>query len=108
MHISFMKRINIFLIFCLLVCSPIISKETLSEQSLQGLNKYINEAMKDWNAPGLAICIVMDGKVVLSKGYGFRDLKKNLKVTPKTLFAIGSSTKAMQWAGLLLAIEAII
>jgi len=71
-----------------------LSKEILSEQSLQGLNEYINEAMKDWNAPGLAICIVKDGKVILSKGYGFRDIKNNLKVTSQTLFPIASCTKA--------------
>jgi len=94
MHIPFIKRINVFLVFCLLVCSPIISKEILSEQSLQGLNKYINEAMKDWNAPSLAICIVNDGKIILSKGFGFRDIKNNLKATSKTLFAIASCTKS--------------
>lgn len=94
MHIPFIKRINIFLIFCFLVYSPMLSKEILLEQSLQGLNEYINEAMKNWNAPGLAICIVKDGKVILSEGYGFRDIKNNFKVTSKTLFAIASCTKA--------------
>ncbi len=38
--------------------------------------------------------IVQDGKVILSKGYGLRDVKKNLPVTEKTLFAIGSATKS--------------
>jgi CubicO group peptidase (beta-lactamase class C family) len=84
MHIPFIKGINVFLVFCLLVCSPIISKEILSEQSLQGLNKYINEAMKDWNVPGLAVRIVKDGKVILSEEFGFGDIKNNLKVTFKT------------------------
>jgi len=32
--------------------------------------------------------------VIFSEGFGFRDVKKGLKVTPKTLFAIGSSSKA--------------
>jgi len=94
MHILFIKRISLFLILCLLIWSPIISKEVISEPSLWGFGEYINEAMKDWNSPGLAICIVKDGKVILSEGYGFRDLKNNLKVTPKTLFALGSCTKA--------------
>jgi CubicO group peptidase (beta-lactamase class C family) len=50
--------------------------------------------MKESNVPGLAIAIVRDGKVVHSKGYGFRDVGRRLPVTPKTLFAIGSITKS--------------
>jgi CubicO group peptidase (beta-lactamase class C family) len=43
---------------------------------------------------GLAIAVIKDGKVVFAKGYGYRDRKHQLPVTTKTLFAIGSSTKA--------------
>ncbi|MFQ6032023.1 MAG: serine hydrolase domain-containing protein, partial [Candidatus Zixiibacteriota bacterium] len=50
--------------------------------------------MKEWKVPGLAISIVKEDKVIYTKGFGFRDVKKGLKVTPHTLFAIGSCTKA--------------
>ena len=50
--------------------------------------------MKSWGVPGLAVAIVKDGKVVLAKGYGLRNVQANLPVTADTLFAIGSSTKA--------------
>ncbi len=40
------------------------------------------------------MAIVKDGEVVLARGYGLRDVKRNLPVTPETLFAIGSATKA--------------
>jgi CubicO group peptidase (beta-lactamase class C family) len=50
--------------------------------------------MKDWKVPGLAVVVVKDGKTVFAKGYGLRDVEKKLPVTPDTLFAIGSSTKA--------------
>lgn len=63
-------------------------------KKLKGVDKYIEKAMKDWNVPGLAMVIVQDGKVVYSKGYGYRNIAKKLPVTSKTLFAIGSSTKA--------------
>src|SRR5690606_8432745 len=33
--------------------------------------------------------------VVLSRGFGLRDREEDLPVTPRTIFAIGSSTKAM-------------
>jgi CubicO group peptidase (beta-lactamase class C family) len=38
--------------------------------------------------------VVQHGQVIYSHGFGLRDVNKNLPVTPKTLFAIGSTTKS--------------
>lgn len=61
---------------------------------LDGFDAFVSATMKEWKAPGVAIAVVEDGKVILARGYGLRDVKSNLPVTPKTLFAIGSSTKS--------------
>jgi len=61
---------------------------------LEGLDEYIAQVMKDWKVPGLAIAVVQDGKVILTKGYGYRDVDKKLPVTPNTLFGIASMTKS--------------
>jgi CubicO group peptidase (beta-lactamase class C family) len=37
---------------------------------------------------------VKDGEVILSQGFGKRDVAEGLEVTPQTLFPIGSATKA--------------
>ncbi|MEO8150053.1 MAG: serine hydrolase [Bacteroidia bacterium] len=58
------------------------------------LDAYISRAMQQWQVPGLAVAIVKDGKVVLAKGYGVKDLKSNQKVDEYTLFQIASNTKA--------------
>ena len=58
------------------------------------LDKYIERAMQTWNVPGIAVCIVKDGKVVVSKGYGYRNVEKKLPVTDQTLFQIASNSKA--------------
>jgi CubicO group peptidase (beta-lactamase class C family) len=50
--------------------------------------------------PGLAVAVVKDGEVILLKGYGHRDVEKQLPVTPQTLFAIGSITKSFTVLGL--------
>ncbi len=63
-------------------------------QKLDAFDAYANQALRDWKCDGFAIAVVEDGKVILSKGYGLRDVKKNLPVTEKTLFAIGSATKS--------------
>ncbi len=61
---------------------------------LTGLREWVEEVRKDWDVPGVAIAIVKDDEVILSEGFGLRNVKENLPVTPDTLFAIGSSTKA--------------
>lgn len=63
-------------------------------QGLDGFDTFANLALGDWKCEGFAIAVVKDGKVILSRGYGVRDAKRNLPVTTKTLFAIGSSTKS--------------
>lgn len=57
------------------------------------LDAYIERGMQQWNIPGLAIAIVKDGKVVLQKGYGVRDINKKEKVDENTLFIIASNSK---------------
>lgn len=61
---------------------------------LNGFDDFVATALKDWNVPGVAVAVVQDGQVILSKGYGWRDTAKQIPVTPQTLFAIGSATKS--------------
>lgn len=68
--------------------------EAQAAATLEGFSKHVEETIDAWHVPGVAIGIVKDDKVVLAKGYGFRDLDKKLPVTADTIFAIGSCTKA--------------
>lgn len=65
-----------------------------SLESLDGLEELISRGLRELEVPGLALAIVRDGKVLLSKGYGLRDVEKQLPMTADTLLAIGSSSKA--------------
>lgn len=58
------------------------------------LDAYIVRVMEEWKVPGLAIAVVHDGEVILSKGYGYRDVDEQWPVTDRTLFAIGSISKS--------------
>jgi len=71
-----------------------VEPSAAAASALEGFDDFVRGAMKSWGVPGLAIAIVKDGQVVLAKGYGLRHLETNLPVTPDTIFAIGSSTKA--------------
>src|SRR2546425_140802 len=63
-------------------------------RALAGLDQVVTSLMKEWHVPGLAIGVIQDGRPVLLKGYGFRDVEHNLPVTPRTLMAIGSNSKS--------------
>jgi CubicO group peptidase (beta-lactamase class C family) len=63
-------------------------------ESLAGIDAVIERALGDFGVPGLGLGVVVDGEVVLARGYGKRDVEADLPVTADTLFAIGSSSKA--------------
>jgi CubicO group peptidase (beta-lactamase class C family) len=62
-------------------------------QRLKGVDAYVEKALKDWNAPGIGVGIVLKDKLIHAKGYGFRDHGKKLPFTPKTVVPIASNTK---------------
>lgn len=75
------------------------------EAPLQGFDEYVNKALKDWEVPGVGIAIVKGDKVVLAKGYGVRKLGDPTPVNERTIFAIGSSSKAFTAAALAMLVD---
>ena len=73
------------------------SVTTVATQSkpLDGFEDYVAKAVTDWRTPGLAVAVVKTGEVVFERGFGVRELGKADPVNEHTLFAIGSTTKAM-------------
>src|SRR5207248_1553112 len=61
---------------------------------LDDLEQFIPAQMRSWKVPGLAIAVVQNSQVIYSHGFGQRDMKNNLPVTTKTIFAIGSISKS--------------
>jgi CubicO group peptidase (beta-lactamase class C family) len=64
------------------------------EPALQGFDDYVNKALKDWQVPGVAIAIIKNDKIILAKGYGVKKVGDPAPVSEKTIFAIGSASKA--------------
>src|SRR5438552_13725602 len=62
-------------------------------QKIAGFDEFMEKTLKDWNAPGIGVGIVVGDKLVFAKGYGYRDYEKKLPVTPQTMFTIASNTK---------------
>ncbi|WP_428263210.1 serine hydrolase domain-containing protein [Haliangium sp.] len=64
------------------------------EARLSYLAEALERVREEQHIPGMAVAVVQNGQVVLSRGFGVRDLDSKEPVTPRTLFAIGSTTKA--------------
>ncbi len=60
----------------------------------QAFDAAIDSVLKAWKVPGLGIGVVKGNRIVLLKGYGFKNLEEKIPVTPTTKFAIGSVTKS--------------
>ena len=58
------------------------------------VDRIVQEALKAWDVPGVAVAIVRDDNVVYLKGHGVRELGHKDPVTPDTLFPIASCTKS--------------
>lgn len=89
-----MKKILLFAIAFVCFATANAQNADRSKFIKDSLDLYINKAITNWRIPGVAVCIVKDGKVILAKGYGIKELGLPGKVDQNTLFMIGSNTKA--------------
>jgi CubicO group peptidase (beta-lactamase class C family) len=80
------------LLFFTFVCTAVPQSIDVA-QKLDGFDAYMAKTLKDWNAPGVGVGIVVNDKLVFAKGYGFRDYEKKLPYTPATMSPIASNTK---------------
>lgn len=73
----------------------------LSEDESYRIEKFIEENMYRGKIPGLSVTIVKDDKTVYQKGFGYSNIELQKVVSAKTLFEIGSNSKAFTALGIL-------
>jgi CubicO group peptidase (beta-lactamase class C family) len=73
-----------------------ISSLDLTAQKIQidSLEEFIEYLMKDFDLPGLAIGIVQNDTILYCKGFGSKEVNRNLPVDKNTIFGIGSISKS--------------
>jgi CubicO group peptidase (beta-lactamase class C family) len=69
--------------------------EPLSPEEWDAFAAFIEEARELSAVPGAAVAVVQGGAVVFERGFGVTRLGGDEKVTPRTLFAIGSVSKQL-------------
>jgi len=82
-----------------------IACNSFAQISEKQVDELVENTLKSFNVPGIAVAIVKDGKVVLSKGYGVKSILTKEKVDANTLFGIASNSKAFTTAALAMLVD---
>lgn len=69
------------------------------------VDKFVQSQLAEKHIPGAAIAVIKNGKIIKSKGYGLASVEFNIPATPETVFEIGSVSKQLTAAGILLLME---
>ena len=64
------------------------------EKISRELEQYCREIVEKYKIPGVAMGLAKDEELLWEKGYGYRDVEKELALTIDTVFGIGSITKS--------------
>ena len=91
---------NLFLAITLIATTFTFAQITAPE-----VDQLVNRTLTAFNVPGIAVAIVKDGKIVLSKGYGVKSITTQEKVDANTLFGIASNSKAFTSAALAMLVD---
>ena len=96
-----MKRIFL----CLILLFFYVSCSNYSEDKVRNeLDKYFSEQFSK-NEPGGAVLVMNGEKILFEKGYGIADIETKEKITPETVFNIGSITKTFVSNGILILMQ---
>ena len=85
-------------IFCLLLSLATTcrgqSENTIPQsETFVKIEKIATDGIKQYNFPSIAIGIVLDGKIIYAKGFGYADRESKKLAEADTVYQIGSVTK---------------
>jgi CubicO group peptidase (beta-lactamase class C family) len=70
------------------------------------LDDLMSAEMAENQIPGAMVAVVKDGRVLLTKGYGYADMADQIPVDPeRTLFRVGSVSKLFTWTAVMQLVE---
>lgn len=89
-------KLKYFLVTSLCIALGLVGSAQTTQPAFvtDSLDAFVKREMQRWQIPGLAIAIVKDGAIVLTKGYGETAVGSGKAVNENTLFQIASNSKA--------------
>src|SRR4051794_36721634 len=83
-------------LFCLTSCSssPVAEQSASSAIPESAIDRIFDDVMQRYQLPGMALGVIVDGKVVYTRTAGESLAGSNPKINEDTLFKIASNSKA--------------
>ncbi len=103
-----MRVILILIVLSLFSCKNENKESTSNHSAYAGLQVKIDSLYNSHfgeNSPGVALLVLYDGKKIINKGYGLRNLKSKDPITPSTNLRSASMAKQFTCLGILNLIE---
>ncbi|NOR15945.1 MAG: serine hydrolase [Candidatus Aminicenantes bacterium] len=90
---------------CFLFVIGLLSTPFLASQKSDSVDKLFSQWDKP-DSPGVAIAVIQNGQIIYERGYGMANLEHEIRISGKTVFRIGSTSKQFTAACIaLLALE---
>jgi len=80
----------------------VLQAQTITSSEIDAL---VEQTLKTFNVPGIAVGVVKDGKLIHAKGYGVRSIHTKEKVDENTFFGIASNSKAFTTAAIAMLVD---
>ncbi|HWK02012.1 MAG TPA: serine hydrolase [Puia sp.] len=88
------------IISCILLLLSVTITTQAQPMNATAIDSLVTRTLRTFEVPGIAVCIIKDGKIIHSKGYGVRSLDTRQPMDENTLFGIASNSKAFTTAAL--------
>jgi CubicO group peptidase (beta-lactamase class C family) len=83
-----------------ILCLTLLASSAALASPPPDLDAYVGRAMTTFGVPAMSVGVIENGTTTHARGYGVRRLGEAARVDERTLFAIGSNTKAFTAAAL--------
>ena len=84
----------IVLLFAHSVKSAVAEDAGVDQDVLKRIDEFVEGRMLKSEIPGLMVIAIHEGETVYKRGFGHADSGGERRVTPETLFELGSNSKA--------------
>jgi len=95
--------------FLLVVTLVIFAHPTVAQLSAaqgQAIDNLVRAYIADHHVPGLSLAVVMNGRIVLTEGYGLADVENSVPATADTVYRIASVSKPVTATAAIKLVEA--
>lgn len=94
-------KIILFFILSVTLFYLVLPKQKITSDRATNVDEYLRAKMKETAIPGMAVALIKNNVLVLIKGYGYANVKKQKKITIHTPFNLASISKPVMGIALM-------